>query len=198
MAPPVHSGTPFMRPQGTKWPNVIGVICIVIGALGTIFGILGLVSQVFLGKVAQMMPAEEAEPLQHVMEVSELWKSWTSAAGVLAALVAILLIVGGAKLTRRRSQAMGLLKTYAVLRIPVALFAAAINYKIQIAIYEASGTMPGSTTTVSESAFRAIAAGQFAFSAIWGSALPIFLLIWFARARIKDEVRRWDEASVTP
>jgi hypothetical protein len=41
--------------------------------------------------------------------------------------------------------------------------------------------------------FDAAAFGLMACGLIWGFALPVFMLIWFSRGKIKHEVAEWSE-----
>jgi len=191
MAPPVDAGTGFLRPKQPGWPKAIGVICIVVGALGVLMTILGIVSQSLMSKFIEMAPPEQVDELKRAIEAAEPWKPWTYTLSAISAALAVMLIVGGVRLTRRRASAAGLLQMYAVLRMGIVAAVGVITYKIQQSALAGNSDVPAS-------AAQALAVGQSLFAIAWGWALPIFLLIWFARRRIKDEVRGWSEMVTNP
>jgi len=110
---------------------------------------------------------------------------------LLATLVAVMLLVGGIRLLRRRASSVALLRAWAVAKLVLALLLAgyallifASNLEMMQAELQPSGT---SADTMRAAAFFGVA-----FNLIWQWALPIFMLVWFSRAPIRASTARWN------
>lgn len=118
---------------------------------------------------------------------------WLIAANAAAAMVAVLLIVAGSGLVARRRWSVGPLIAWAVLKILLTPALAAINCLAQNATQQAMmktmpmTNQPGAAIGMTVASVMLIAAA--ALSCLWGWALPIFTLTWFARPKIKADAR---------
>ncbi len=169
---------------------MIGVIAIVLGALGCLQGLWSVVGSLVSDAFLSMMPANAMPEMEAMQDVLRRARPGTIVLGLLVLAVAVLLIVGGARLLGRRPQGARLLVTYAWLRLPVVLLSAGFAYWQQKAMFEAMQQMQGGGGMPANLS-GAMAFGQAAFVALWGAAWPVFLLIWFGRGKIKDEVAGW-------
>ena len=109
-----------------------------------------------------------------------------------------MLLVGGIALARRRPWASGTLVAWAVLRIVQAIPAVLVGYFMQMAMFEAmeeaaasSGGGGGGFPTGMSSIMAAFGIVGLVIGLLIAWALPAFVLIWFARSRIRAEVAEW-------
>lgn len=194
MAPPVDAGDLFLQPQESGWPKVIGIIAIVFGALGTLGAVIGVMGQLMIEQVSEMMP----EAQQKMLAAQREWHTWLVFDQALRFIAAVLLIVAGAKLTGRAARSAQLMRVWAVLKLAVVALGTAVNYPVTKAQFETIQDDPKLGTAGVPSGFMDLIS-QFLLGcvALWGSALPVFVLIWFARRRIKSEVASWGETEIT-
>lgn len=186
-APPTDMGEVAKPVRKTSWPKVVGVIAIIFGILGTLGGAWGFFALLLIQRMKSTLPPETVVGLKAI----EDWKGWTMFTSGLAAVLGVFLLVGGIRLVKRRYRAVGTIMTWAILKILLVAGSTYLSYMIQqqqlqIMSEQASGAgaMPaGFVGTVS-----AISA---AISIVWGWALPVFMLIWFSRGKIKEEVAGW-------
>jgi hypothetical protein len=188
MAPPSDT-QPYLQPQRPGWPKAIGVIAIILGVLGLLQGLFGVIGQLFAEKIAAMMPEEQRAGMQ----VSAEWKLWMVLDAAARVALGILLIVGGAKLARRNRAGIRLCRTWAVLKILVVGYATVIGLLSMESQMAAMRDTPGfQQSGLSPQMMEAVIKIGVAAVALWGIALPIFLLIWFARRSVKEEALRWE------
>jgi hypothetical protein len=187
MAPPTDMGQFIIPPQPSSWPKVIGIIAIVLGSLATLGGLLGAASSYITEWGLSMMPAEARTAA--MTETIVRWRPWLVATSLCSAAVAVLLIVAGARLVNRRPSAPGLCRNWAILKMIVVLFVAAVTYHVQREQF--ANVPPAGTRGMPAGMPAMMAVFSAAFGVLWGWALPVFMLIWFARRKIKEEVAEW-------
>ena len=135
MPPPPMPPAPARAPSA--WPTVIGIIGIVFGSLAAIGGCFGagmtLLLEPLLTSLQGAMPED-----QQVTGTEGLlqYTPWLVGASLAGSAVAIVLLVGGVMLTRRRSAAVKVLVTWAVLKMLYALPYNWISYKVNVANLE--------------------------------------------------------------
>jgi len=170
MAPPTQASPVFSTEPPSKWPVVVGVIAIVLSALGLFGGVCGLAMLSLAKPFMQKMPNMPAD----VMEITPALIGMTA---VNLGLSVILLAVG-IGLLKRRAWSVRLGKVWAVVNI------IAVIVNIIVA--------PRMATAQSGNQAEAVGASVGMFcGAIFSLAFPVFLLIWLFRARIKQEVASW-------
>lgn len=126
----------------------------------------------------------------------ENWKIFGIVQGLVMAIVALMLLVGGIKLLKRQAGSIGLLKGWALLKLVTGIGGTIFQTQMtreQMAItLKQAGEAAGSAGNQMTETFVGI--GMMigvVFGVIWLAILPVFLLIWFARAAVKAEVARW-------
>jgi hypothetical protein len=146
------------------WPRVIGTLSIV-------FGSMGLLS----------MPMTLVNPL--VWEVFKKLPSWYSTFAVVSmpvgAAVTALLLAGGVLLYKRRPASRTLLLTYSTLTIAQVLVGLVCIFLLDTSGLPTAMQIPfwiGSVVSIP-----------------LGTAYPLFLIVWFFRPKIRDEVEGWGE-----
>ncbi len=130
LAPPTQPGAIVARPRPSNWPNVIGIIAIVLGAGGVLIGVWTGLAPLLMRWFQPLMLAGQAEAMDD-------WLDWTMATAVIAALMAVLLLVGGIQLVRRRPSAPSVLRVWAVMRMFGGLFATIVSAMAQQAQFQA-------------------------------------------------------------
>ena len=85
---------------------------------------------------------------------------------------------------KRRARAINTLKIWAALRIPLVVASGALGLVTQNALSE---VLDAPSVPFAE----VMAATRAVFGLLFGCALPVFVLVWFARERVKTEIRRW-------
>ena len=183
LAPPTHPGAIAAPVRPSNWPTVIGIIAIVLGAGGILVGLWGAAAPLLMRWFSWAMIQGQAESLQ-------AWLPWTVSSSLAAAAVAILLLVGGLKLVKRNPAAPRLLRLWAILKLLVAVFMTIVGILVQNDQFEAiqgsTGAMP-----LGPGFFDLMAGIGVVLSVVWYGALPVFMLIWFARKKSKAEVAGW-------
>lgn len=171
-----------LPPDPPSWPKVIGIISIVLGSLGLVCGGCGTIMTPFLPKLMEMgAPGQEVPPV-YAGNFPML------GAGVLGILNALLLLIAGAMLIRRRPVARPLHLVYAILALPLVAISLWLQRKMQIDLVAWAQTAPPDNLH----AQRALAPGAglgsmigLLFGAALGLGYPIFLLVWFGAVKRK-------------
>jgi len=200
-APPTQ---PYF-PQTTRpsnWPVVIGVICIVFGGLGLLTYGLAAFGNLIMPPLANL---SEKEPRFSAMfKGMAEWSEWLIALSLGAAALSVSLLVGGIALLSRKRWAITLLVCWAIARTLFVPVHTVINYnaqKVQMAamtkmIQEdmAKQRQPGQPAfpvAAFDTFFQFGVVIALIFGVLWGWALPVIILIWFARRKIRQETASW-------
>ncbi len=234
--PPVRQAgpnVPSYSPPAKKsaWPKVIGIISIVIAGLGmlcgtcnTISGIAGSAMVPFIRSFAKMPTATSRPTTGETMPMDSqaapdmmdtmfkalgplyIIKAITSFLGLLAA---ILLLIAGIMLVRRRRRGQTLHLVYAVVGIiSVGVAIALHSYSMSIMTDTMGGLPfgkmePGMDPAMGEQMSNLMRA-QFSMMSVFGAIMivatglpyPVFLLIWFLRPKVRREVKGWNGEAV--
>ncbi len=192
ITPPTDAGA--IPPKASSWPMVIGVIAIIFGSLATLQGCMGLGWSALAGIFTSMMPQEQAGMMAATKALAPLM---LISAGITMP-IAIVLLIGGIGLTKRSPWSPKTCRIWAGLKMLLVVYSSIIGYLVQQAQMEAmqrmleedpntAGAMPGFLGT-----FMAILGPlTLVLGIAWGWALPIFMLIWFSRRKIKAEIAQW-------
>ncbi len=185
--------------QPSTWPTVLGIISIVLASLGILTNLCGGVAAVFMpaimGAIGDAAPKDD--PMIKVqVELAHRFMAFNLANAVIVIGLGVILLSAGIGLARRRRTAVGKVKLWAIGRIIWSIPAAYATYVItdeslkmmQQAAADSGKPMPGGGFATFMAAMGPISAAiNFA---IW-CAVPIFMLIWFSRGKIKSETSRW-------
>ena len=185
--PPPPAAVP--PPPQRAWPMVIGIIAIILGVLGALGGCIGLTFTPFLGLMDNIVPPEEAPQLEGLAEMVPSLLA-TAFAGLV---IAVLLLMGGIGLVRRRRWGVTACLTWAVVKMVYVVANAFIGYLVNQAQFEAMQSDPN-LQNLPMGFFPAMGAVGSCFGIAWGWILPIFMLIWLTRPGIRAEVREWGSA----
>ena len=194
VAPPIKPGALATPQRPTNWPMVIGTIAIVFGSGGVLIGLWGTAAPLGMRFFEWAMEQSQPSPIvDRQVAVMQAWLPWTMVSSLLATAIAILVLLGGIRLTKRKRLSMRLLKFWAVVKIPVVVIGAIAEVFMQERLFEIMSQSPGSTSMPFGGGFLDLMMViGLVFTLAWGWALPIFLLIWLSRGKIKNEVAGWD------
>ncbi len=185
-SPPSSPGATAPVQGPPAWPTVLGVIAIVFGCLGALGGAMTGLLPFFPGAVSWITPKGQADP----MAAMPKWRWWSVSIGAIGVAVAALLLVCGIGLCRRRRWAPRATLTWAAIKIVSVVFVSVVASLIeqdQVAVMQQRTDVPSQAFAV----MRVTVGLSLFFALAWGWALPVFFLIWFTRAGVKQEVVRW-------
>jgi hypothetical protein len=103
--------------------------------------------------------------------------------------VAVLLLVAGVGIVQRRRWGLKATMAWAVVKIVVVVVTSIGGYMVmreQLRAMARSGPTTMPTGFMETMQFAGVVVGI-----LWGWALPIFMLVWFSRAKIKAETVIW-------
>lgn len=190
VAPPTVQGEVVKMRIEPVWPTVIGIISIIFGVGGVLVSIYGALMFLIFDSVMGM--GAQPEEMTHAVEKYVVWSSVSSALGIP---IAALLLTGGILLLKKRPIAPTLLVWWSILRIFNGLMQAAIAALMQSAQFEAIGSSGAGAPMAGMGQIIAIV--TLILSAGWASALPVFMLIWFSREKVRAVVASWRIAQTT-
>ena len=191
MTPPTELGDMPARPS--TWPTVIGIIAIVFGSLGALGACATLVITAlapwFSGFVEDM-PVQQAQ-----FEVTRRFMVPMLISLMVGTPLSVWLLVAGIGLVRRRPWSRTASVGWALAKVLYVIPASVLNYVVNKATIEAmeqaaadSGqAMPGGFLVFMES----LGAVGMGCGLVWSWALPIFMIVWFLRTPVREEVERW-------
>lgn len=175
---------------GTGWPTVIGIIAIVFGAGGILGGVLGMLGPAINRVMINVMPADQVAGI----EAQAKYQWWAAGLSVLATLIALWLLLGGIGLLKKRPAAAGKIKAWAKVKIAFVLLMVGVQALIQTDVFSATQTQTGGGFSMPEGFVLVMVGLTVIFMLLWGLALPVFMLIWFGRKSIKNDVEKWEPA----
>lgn len=188
--PPIEQGPLDTDERLTKWPKVIGIIGIILSSLGLTCGCMGYFALPLQRWGLQMSTqGGQSNPMAEAqVRVGEQFHLLTNVLLTFGMLMTVVLLVGSIFLLQRRRKARPMLIAWAA--IGMLLFAC--NMALQILIFKATAAelvRMGEGQHTKELWIGA-AIGGF-FGVLFGISLQLFVLIWFSRNRIVEEIQQW-------
>lgn len=195
MSPPIDPVTQGDSPdQQSTWPKVIGIIAIVLGICGLGCTCIQAGSQFMMERFLAMaeqgnMPREDLAKLELQAELLRDFMALTLSLAIVGLALAGWLLINGIGLTMRKGWAG---RSCMLWSIAKALF---VFGSVGVALYMAGVTTKrmdeaGITLTPFEQTMQTLNPLIFG---VWGLVLPVFLMIWFSRWKIRNEVSSWSE-----
>ncbi len=177
MPPPVQEAAPAgqpLQPSGRpKWATAIGLISIIVASLLLVFMLIGLAKKSIAFKLG---------PGTFTVSIEEYFPHWyttyqtvTISVGIV---FAVLLLVGGIGALRKRAPTRKLHLVWAGIYIGVTV----IRNVIEITYIDLSSAPSWMRSTMGLGIIIMIPVSL---------AYPVFLLIWFNRAKIKQQISTW-------
>lgn len=191
-APPAHPPTdPHTMPAAVRppptWPAAIGIVSIVLGSLGALGGCWGMIAPFMMGAIFDAMPDEAAA----MTDVFQQWAWWMAITSLVGMGFAICLILVGVGSLKRRPWTPRAVTGWSIAAIVYILIYAIGNFLMQQTQFEAMARQTGTMPPMSSVFFEAIPVFSAAVMILFGWSLPVFLLIWFRRPKIRSEIAGW-------
>lgn len=196
MTPPQYGGD--IPTQPSSWPTVLGVLLIVLASLGLMSNVCGGIAAVFMPALMSQMGStgQDDAVIKAQMDMASKYMAFNLANASILIVLGVILLIGGIGLLRRRRSAAGKVKLWAIGRMIWSLPAAYMTYLItadtlkvmQQAAADNNQPMPAGVTVL----FDALGPISAVVNLFMWCAVPVFVLIWFMRRRIKNEVAAWN------
>jgi len=173
-------------PDGGSWAKVIGILGIVFGGGALLLGVIGVVGQNFTLQQYDGMGITKEMLAQHAR--------FLNVVPIVSLALGFLLLLGGILLVMKKPVSRTILLIWAMLKITFALWQAPLELAFQKDLIPLQQKMlaKGDAKTPDLSAIMETMGPIFQIvSVLWLCALPIFMLIWFMRARIRMQVSGW-------
>lgn len=188
IAPPMQPGIPSMESPPSKWPTVIGIIAIVWAAIGLLGGVCGL-GGIFM---ARSMPANFPGAPGMSMGMKPLMMLPGT---FIILIVRACLLALGIGLLKRQPWAAKWIRTWAVVEMLCSVVVLAVSHFAQQQQFAAMASQPG-MQQMPPGFFAGFTVVYFVCGLLVAWVLPVFVLIWFSRDKIKEEVATWQSPSV--
>lgn len=101
----------------TKWPTIIGVICIVLGSMGVLSSPMQLLSPMFTKMSLQVYVQQGAITAEQIDAHFEKWGSVQLILGLVVGIVSLCMLLGGIFLAKRKKKGALILKVWSILFI---------------------------------------------------------------------------------
>lgn len=190
--PPPQPAPPPQRVE--KWPTIIGIIALVFGILGILGGLVAIANPFLIGvqmeNAVQTGVADQAAVDAYMAEFGKL--QWLIVPATL--ILGALLTLGGIFLLRRKPSGPLLLKIWSILKIVVGGFLIYKGAELstdQVEILVGGGAAGTDQAEMAGNIASIVTKATIVFQSIWLVLLPIFLLIWFSRSKVKETVAKW-------
>jgi hypothetical protein len=196
MTPPLERGAlPEGEARSSRWPTVIGTIGIVLASLGLFCGCMGYFGPALAQWGVDMQTQQGQTPDPYAVASVQAQRNLFMFAAIVTTagmIVAVLQMVGSISLVRRRPSARSLMMVYAILAIVMACVGAGF----QIMLNGETERLAAEQGAQAPAGFGAIGLIiGLSFGIVLGLGWPVFLLIWFSRRKIRDEVEQWGESA---
>lgn len=173
-APPTQPGALGIRREAS-WPKTLGIVCLVIGVLGTLTNAAACVAALFGPKLAEGNPAMAAH-----MQKWMWWSAGSAAVGV--ALAVMLGAAGIGMMSRRRWSAAGgtMWAVLKLIHIVVGGVMTAVVSQEQLAATPMPAAVAGGMVM-----------GGAVVGALISAVLPVIVLVMLRRAASGEEIASW-------
>ena len=173
-------------PDGGSWAKVIGILGIVFGGGALLLGVIGVVGKNFALQQYEAMGITREMLAQHEL--------YLDVVPIVSLALGFLLLLGGILLVMKKPVSRTILLVWAMLKIAFALWQAPLGLAFQKDLIPLQQKMlsKGAEKTPDVSALMETMGPMIQIiSVLWLCALPIFMLIWFMRAKIRMQVSGW-------
>jgi len=186
--PPMQAMPPQPSVRPPTWHTPIGVICIVFGALGALNGCFGLLITPFMGRFQEKLAETGSFP---EFGYPEEWMPVGMTLSGVTLLVAGMLILVGARIVQRRRSAVSLARWWCAIKMVLVVATVVVQYFMMREQFDAMATNTPNAPPASTYRIGFLVGSIFGIA--WGWALPLFLLIWFSREKIRAQVAEWPD-----
>lgn len=170
---------------------------IVMASLGLLSNVCGGVASALMPQIMGSLPADaNDDPMMKAqLEIAQRFMPFQLANAAILLALGVLLLIAGINMVRRRRAAAKVSRIWAIARIVWAIPAAVATHYITVEslkIMEQAAADSGQPMPAGMMGFMQMLGPISAvFNLVLWCALPVFVLIWFSRQKIKDEVATW-------
>ena len=192
--PSAAPSPPPALPDETRWHTPIGIVAIIFGAFGLVAGIGGLAAKAMVRASLSSQLKSGPEATLQIDAFLEKWSTFMIGGGLVIAVLAIILLVGGICTLKKRLLGARMLVIWSVLKILFGTGYAIMGQsmqKDQFAIMFGPHSQMGEMGDQISGFVQASARAGIVFNILWTAILPVFLLIWFSRKKIKASIATW-------
>jgi hypothetical protein len=189
MQPPTVPGPIVAVERDPIWHTVLGIFAIVFGAGGVLQGLWGMLTPVLMSFFEDFVPEDQHNPIAFMDEMGVFMVAISS----IIFLLAVLLLVAGIFLVRRSRIAVPLCVLWAALKMCAVVANTVFTYFMQQAQFDAMANDPNmqQAPAVMGGIMQGVAIGTAVLTLLWGWAMPVFVLIWFRRRKIREQIAGW-------
>jgi len=189
-APPTHHARGTSLKRASAWPTVLAILAFAWGGYSLLSAGCMMLMSPFYQWMVDAMGDQFGDAEREAMErMAEYWWYWI-VYGVLGCALSVLLIVAGLGLLRRVQQGAALAKLWAVFSLLLLFIMTPLTFLLfEFPAFNTTGSSGTSNVGQTGGMIGGIIGTLFGFAISMG--LPVFFLIWFSRARIKEEVKTW-------
>lgn len=192
--PPIIAGA-VVSPMHVRsnWPTVLGVLSLILGALGALnalWTILWAVAgPIILEALNQTNNPQVAQSLQSTRDNAGLF----AINGFLSLILGCLLAFAGLRLNQRRQSGVRYSVLWAWLKIAFSIFATGVGAYIGLSQLGATQQQMAAqgVPKFAASFVGPTVIASMVLSFVWFMAYPVFTLIWFRRAGVRQTVATW-------
>ena len=182
--PPTQRGTVVVPVRVPRWAVVLGVVAMVFALGGGAFGLVTTLTPLISGAastVTSALPAPQRAPLDIVAKYAYQY----AAMGVTILLVAMLLLTGGIGLLMARRWSVPVLLTWAALKVLLAAWEVGLAVVIH---FEQMRAFQAITVTPPAGGVAGVASWV---NLVFKCTLPVVVVWWLMRRRIREQTRTW-------
>lgn len=190
-----------MPPRRPAWATVLAILCLVFGGFGVFGSLVALAMQATgFSFTPASMPGGDDEIMRAMIAVQEQYRVPLIITSLINLPVAAWMILIGVWLLKTKPWIRRMALTFACVDIVATLVATYVTTKMQMAMMDAiaqqmfagagSSGPPGFEQFMTTFMKFATAIGVV-MGLAFGLAIPVFVLIWFNREKIKDQVAGW-------
>ena len=187
---------PPIAPPVPKWPKTLGIIAVVFGGAGLLQSLTSPLG-IFLVRNQMNELTKQGADQAAIDEYIATYTGFVHTSTATLGSVAVLLLVGGILLLRKRRISSPLLQGWSILKILVGgffLFKTAALTRLQMSIMlepTLGAAGPGTDMQMIGQITSWAMWFGLGLGFIWLVALPVFFIAWFNRLRIKEEMAAW-------
>jgi hypothetical protein len=178
--PPVNQAA---TEQAAVWPMTIGVLGITFSTFGIMGGCVTIAAPWIIRAFAEKMPEKDRATLT----MFDQWTSWIVIDAVAWLVLSIAMVIACINLMRHRGSSRSLILIWAILKIGYSLGDSVLSYVMATSAFsqsENASPAPGGFLGL-------VGISGAVLNFLFYAALPVVMIIWFSRTKIKSEMATW-------